>query len=410
MNSLAPGDMVLHDDWSNLARHRDLPDIDHDRLRAYRMGRLKSALADHDAAMCLLVNPISLRYAADYTSYALFQSHIPTTYMFLSQDGPSVIHGVWGPPPGVDEVRPARPLSYFDGGRELPEAARLLADDVVAYLNEIGTDNRRVAVEYVNPGLTQALMQRGLDVIDGVMVAEEARIIKSEDEIACMKWSIGVAELGIAKIKEALKPGVTEVRLWALLNYANLANSGGWHEGQMLVSGPRTNPWCQVASDRKIESGDLVGFDTDMVGPYGYFADISRTLHCGPAPPTRRQKQLYRLAREEIDHNLALIRPGVTFTDLQQQAWPVPGEFHENAYSCIIHGVGMCDEYPRVAPLFRGVNMYDGTLQSGMVICVESYMGAVGEPNGVKLEEQVLVTNDGYETLTGYPLEERLLD
>ena len=84
------------------------------------------------------------------------------------------------------------------------------------------------------------------------------------------------------------------------LNYINVANDGDWHDGRMLASGPRTNPWCQEASPRRAESGDLVGVDTDMVGPSGYFADVSRTFHCGPARPTRRQKEPYRLAVEEI--------------------------------------------------------------------------------------------------------------
>ncbi len=410
MSENNPDNMVLNDGWSDLSRFRPLPDIDFDELHRYRLQRIRQALKKTGAAMCVLVNPISLRYAAGYRTYALFQAHIPTTYLFVPIEGPVVIHGVYGPPPNVDEVRPARPISLFDGGSELAEYARQFADDVVNYLSELGTDNRRVAIEYVNPSLTQALMQRGLEVLDGVNVSEMARVIKSNDEIECMRWAIAVAELGIAKMKQALGPGVSELQLWALLNYANLANDGDWHDGRMLASGPRINPWCQEASDRRIEAGDLVGFDTDMIGPYGYFADISRTFFCGPGTPNKRQKQLYRLALDEIEHNLALVRPGITFSEFQQEAYMPAEEFHENAYPCIIHGVGMCDEYPKIAPAFRGDTAYDGVLETGMVICIESYMGAVGEPYGVKLEQQVLITDQGYEMLSTYPLEEILLD
>ena len=375
------------------------------------LARLQNELKRNDAAMCVLVNPISLRYAADYRSYALFQAHIPTTYLFVPQEGPVVIHGLYGPTPRVDDVRNNRALSYFDGGPDLADGARTLADDVVNYLSEIGTDNRRVAVEYVNPSLTQALMQRGLEVMDGVRISEQARVIKSEDEIACMKWAIAVAELGIAKVWEALKPGVTELQLWGLLNYTNLANNGDWHDGRMLASGSRINPWLQEASPRAIEAGDLVGFDTDMIGPYGYFADISRTFHCGPNKPTRRQKEVYQLAAAEIEHNLALVNPGITFSEFQQRAFAVPEEYRKNAYACIVHAVGMCDEYPRINPVFRGPNPYDGKIKAGMVLCIESYMGAEGETGvGVKLEQQVLVTDDGYEMLSSYPLEEALME
>jgi Xaa-Pro aminopeptidase len=178
----------------------------------------------------------------------------------------------------------------------------------------------------------------------------------------------------------------------------------------MLASGPRTNPWCQEASPRRVEAGDLVGFDTDMIGPFGYFADISRTFYCAPGQPSPRQKQLYRLAVEEIEHNLKLVRSGITLREFQRKAFVQAEEFHENAYPCVIHGVGMCDEYPRVNPIFRGVNFYDGVLRTDMVICVESYVGAVGERDGVKLEQQVRVTQDGYEMLSTYPLETVLLD
>jgi Xaa-Pro dipeptidase len=305
---------------------------------------------------------------------------------------------------------PVRPISYFDGGDNLADNARLLADDLVRYLSETGTENRRVAIEYVNPSVTQACLQRGLEVIDGIVLSERARLIKSPDEIECIKWAVAVAELGMAKMKESLRPGVTELQLWGLLNYTNLANHGEWHEGRMLASGPRINPWLQEATQRVIESGDLVGFDTDMVGPLGYFCDISRTFHCGPAAPTKRQKEIYRLAYEEVQHNMKLIRPGITFHELQQQSFPIPEAFQENAYTCIVHGVGMCDEYPRIDPLHRGLNPYNGTLEAGMVVTVESYMGAVGERDGVKLEEQVLVTEDGCELLSSYPMEESLLN
>ncbi len=410
MDSSSPDQMVINENWSDLRQYRNLPEIDFSRLHAYRMERMRGALEKAGASMCLLVSPISLRYAIDYRTYGLFQSHIPTTYAFVPVEGPVVLSGAYGVPPAVDYVRPARPISFFDGGHELSEGARLLADDLVRYMDEIGSDNRRIAVEYVNPSLTQALIQRGFEVIDGVTVSEDARVIKSEDEIACIRWACAVAELGIEKLKEALKPGVTEVQLWALLNYTNLANNGDWHDGRMLASGPRTNPWCQEASERVVEAGDLVGFDTDMIGPYGYFADISRTFHCGPDKPTKRQKQLYRYAVEEVEHNLTLMRPGITLSEIQQQAIQMPEEFHQNAYPCVIHGVGMCDEYPRVNPIFRGPLFYDGVLEPGMVICVESFIGGEHDREGVKLEQQVLITEDGYEMLSSYPWEESLLD
>ena len=401
---------VFNDNWSDLTQFQEMPQINVERMFEYRRERLREQLRLHDADFCILINPISLRYAVDYRSYMLFQSHIPTVYLFLPQQGPTVFYGCYYDVPQVDDFRPGRAHAFFEGGTNIDSAATALADDVVAYLDEIGSRRRRVAIEYVNPSVTQALEARGVEVIDGVRIAELARVIKSDDEIACMRWAIAVGQHGAAMLKRALRPGVTELQLWGLLNYTNIANNGDWHEGRMLASGPRINPWLQEASNRRIEAGDLVGFDTDMVGPYGYFVDLSRTLHCGPAKPTRRQKQIYRMAVDEIEHNLKLVRPGMTLLEMQRLAYPVAEECRQNAYPCIMHAVGMCDEYPQAKPLFRGVNPYDCTLQAGMVLCIESYMGPLGERDGVKLEQQVLVTEHGYELLTTFPYEESLLD
>ena len=403
---------IAPDDWSQLAQHRALPAIDTQRMLSYRLQRVRDQLRRAGAAMGIFVSPVSLRYAVDYSGYALFQAHIPSSYLFVAADGPVVMHGIFGdPPPLVDAVRPARPIAYFHAGSRMSEHAHLLAGDIKRFLDKLGTDNRRVAIEYVNPSVTQAAMASGLEVIDAAGLIEEARMIKSEDEIECMRWSIAVADLGIEKMKAAARPGITELQLWGLLNYTNLANDGNWHDGRMLSSGNRINPWYQEASERKLEAGDLVGFDTDMVGPFGYCADISRTFFCGPGQPTKRQKFLYQQAVNEIEHNLTLVRDGVSLESFGTHAYVQPEEFHANQYVCIFHGVGMCDEAPKLYyPENRQERGYPGLLRENMVICLESYVGAVGERDGVKLEQQVRVTRDGYELLSTYPLESDLLD
>ena len=402
--------LVTKDNWSDLRQFKELPNIDHDRLHNYRIKRLREEIRKANVAALVMVNPISLRYAVDYSTYALFQSRIPSTYLFMSEEGPTIIFGAFADTPLIDRSCPANYISFFDAAENLTENAHLFSENILKYLEEIGTNNRRIAIEYVNPSVTQACLRKDLEVLDGIAISEKARLIKSEDEIECIRWSIAVAELGIEKMKEALKPGVTELQLWGLLNYTNLANHGEWHDGRMLASGPRINPWLQEATQRSIKSGDLVGFDTDMIGPLGYFCDISRTFHCGPTKPTKRQKEIYRLAHDEIQHNLQLIKPGATFHEIQNSSYPIPIECRENAYTCIMHGVGMCDEYPRINPAHRGPNPYDGKLEAGMVLAVESYMGPLGEENGVKLEEQVLVTREGYEILSNYPMEKSLLE
>ena len=152
--------------------------------------------------------------------------------------------------------------------------------------------------------------------------------------------------------------------------------------------------------------GDLVAFDTDMIGPFGFCADISRTWICGDARPDDEQRRLYEAAYTEVHENLRMVRAGAAFSELTTRGYKQSAEFIQNRYPCLAHGVGMSDEYPVI--FYREdfpTNGYDGELQANSVLCIESYVGADAGRNGVKLEQQVLVTETGYELLSEYPLE-----
>ena len=214
----------------------------------------------------------------------------------------------------------------------------------------------------------------------------------------------------MARMREALRPGMTENALWSLLVQANAEHGGEWMETRLLASGGRTNPWYQECSDRVIRAGDLVAFDTDLVGPFGYCVDISRTFRCGPGRPTAEQRDLYRHAYEQIQFNIDLLRPGMRFREFAEKSWKVPARFLANRYVCLAHGVGLVDEYPDIVhPLDWSTGGYDGIFEPNMTICVESYIGLENGLEGVKLEEQVLLTESGTEILSTFPYEDELL-
>mgnify|MGYP002529321045 FL=1 len=120
-------------------------------------------------------------------------------------------------------------------------------------------------------------------------------------------------------MREALEPGLTENQLWAILHETNIAMGGEWIETRLLASGGRTNPWFQECGDKVIRAGELVAFDTDLIGPFGYCADISRTYFCGPGRPSDEQKRIYAMARDQIETNIALLAPGMTFRELAEK-------------------------------------------------------------------------------------------
>ena len=157
---------------------------------------------------------------------------------------------------------------------------------------------------------------------------------------------------------------------------------------------------------REIEAGDMVSFDTDLVGPYGYCADISRSWLCGDMKPSDEQRRLYAAAYEQIQTNIALLKPGMSFKEVSEKAWPIPEEFLSNRYGSLIHGVGLADEYPSIKHWTDfELKGYEGIVTPGMTLCVESFIGVEGGKEGVKLEEQVLITEEGVEVLSKYPFE-----
>jgi Xaa-Pro aminopeptidase len=210
-------------------------------------------------------------------------------------------------------------------------------------------------------------------------------------------------------MQEALVPGMTENDLCAILHAENIRRGGEWIETRLLSSGPRTNPWFQECSARVIESGDLVAFDTDLIGPYGYCCDISRTWLAGDKRPTNEQRSLYAMAEEQIAANMEMLKPGRTLRELSFAARSLPAAYLPNRYSVLFHAVGLCDEYPSV-PYSEDFDRagYDGVLEANMIVCVESYVGRHGGHEGVKLEEQVLITETGYEQMSSYPRDSRL--
>jgi len=395
------------------ATRLNTPAIDLDAMHRYRLDRLRQELIARDIPLCILLNPISLRYAVDFREYALFQSHIPMFYLFVAAEGPLVMHSASHQTCDlVDEYRQGVGFNPFDSGLELDQGARRFARQVKNFLHQLGVYDRNpsVALEAVPADVFGALKSQRINLVNADPLIENARSIKSKQEIECMKHSIAVAELGISQMRQALVPGITENQLWSILHQVNIAHGGDWMEGRMMASGPRTNPWLQEATDRVIHDGELVAFDTDMVGPFGYCADISRTWLCGDKRPTAAQQEVYRHAYEEVQHNTRQIQPGMQFSELIRRIYPRGEEFIAHRYPCAFHGVGMSDEYPKLYYPEDRDRQYEGTIMPDMVLCVESFTGSVHGGEGVKLEQMVRVTEDGTEILSNTPFEGGLLN
>ncbi len=391
--------------------------LESEALKRYRLHRVQEQLRRYDCAGMVLYDSINIRYASGTNYMPVFGMHMEGRYCFVSAEGkivlfdkPHMLH-LWAEDNIIGEVRPAIAWRRMIAGSDVEHNVTRWANEIHDALTASGGSNKRLAIDRCEPAAAFALTRLGVEIVDAQELMEHARAIKSKEEIECMKASITVAEIGMARTQEGLAPGITENELWSILAKTNIEYGGEWLECRLLTSGERTNPWLQEASNKVITAGELVAFDTDMVGPFGYCADISRTYFCNPGQPTAEQKGLYQLAYDELHHNKELMQPGLTFREIVENAWPVPRAYAANSYAFVAHGVGMCDEWPNVYQRERleKQKQTEVQLEPGMVMCVESYIGTSGGSQGVKLEDQVLITQSGYENLSTYPFEETLL-
>jgi Xaa-Pro aminopeptidase len=380
--------------------------------RNYRIARLRAEMLRQDCSALILYNPINIRYAFDYANMQIWTMHEMMRHALIFAEGPAIMFEFKGCEhlcalgANIDEIRPALGYIYMAFGDRAEARASEWAKEIADLWRQHGKGGR-IAVDRIEPHGLAALEAQGLHPLDGQKIMEHARAIKCPAEIEMMRWTIRVAESGMARMYEVSEPGVTENEVWAELHHENIRSGGEWFEARLLSSGPRTNPWMQEASDRIIRRGEMISFDTDMVGPYGYCADLSRSWTCGHTRMTNQQRSIYAKSLDQIEHNTALLRPGLSFRDFNERSWRIPEKHQPYRYGLALHGVGLVDEWPVVAlhTDFGGpYGQEDEVFRPGMTVCVESLMAEEGSES-VKLETQVLITESGHERLDSFPWE-----
>ncbi|MDA0107276.1 Xaa-Pro peptidase family protein [Vibrio sp. La 4.2.2] len=386
------------------------------KMREYRLKRIVDQLQARDLAGVLLFDPLNIRYATDSTNMQLWIAHNHARACFVSAEGYMILWDFHNCDhlsahlPLVKEVRNGASFFYFETGNRTNEHAHHFAKEIADIVKRHGGGSNRIAVDKIEIVGLRELDKQGLDIFDGQEVMELARAVKNTDEINAMRCSIASTEIAMKKMQEATVPGVTENDIWSVLHAENIKRGGEWIECRILSSGPRTNPWFQECGPRIVKEGELLAFDTDLIGPYGFCADLSRTWLIGDVEATEEQRHLYRVAYEHIQHNMEILKPGMTFEEVTRSGLLLPEKYRPQRYGVMMHGVGLCDEYPSIRyPEDLEGHGYDGVLEPGMALCVEAYVGAVGGKEGVKLEDQVIITEDGFENLTNYPFEKELL-
>ncbi|MEM7207418.1 MAG: Xaa-Pro peptidase family protein [Pseudomonadota bacterium] len=379
-------------------------------IQSHRLERITQQLHQNDCAAIVLFDPVNLRYATGTRNMQVWTMHNFVRYAVVFANGDQVLYDI--PSSAhlakglIDDIRPSLSPDYMIVGERGEEMAKRWASEMLALLVEKHCAGQRLAIDRADLALVLAAQSQQLSLCDGKMIMERARAIKSVAEVYALRDSLHTAEASVTAMREMLEPGMRESDAMAKLIASSIERGGEYPETRLLSSGPRTNPWFQETSDRVIQNGDMLAFDTDLIGPDGFYNDISRSWVVGDKKPNDEQRRLYSIAYAQMQHNTELLRPGMGFLDYSDQSFELPENCVPNRYADVAHGCGLGVEYPLI--WYREDEewgAYDGIFEENMVVCIECYVGELGGREGVKLEQPVWLSADGPVVLSEFPFE-----
>lgn len=383
-------------------------DVDLVQLRLGRLDRLQRAMADHDVEVMVLANEPNVRFATGASAMPVYAMSTFARCAVVAQRGTPILfehaNSVHRSALRAPDVRPMHAWEFYDD----PSAqAAIWADETLAAARELGASGDRVAVDRLGTPAFLALLERGAQVQDSAPVTQQARRVKTPEEIELFDVNAALIMEMLAAFEGAIAPGVSERELLAVLSDVMVRGGGEYLATTTVCSGPNTNPWRAEATDRRIEQGDLVFVDTDTVGIEGCFFCVSRTFAVGA--PTAEQRAIYRESHEWLVEMTSLVRPGITCGELAELAPALPARFSAQRYECFFHGIGLEEENPSVCHPDDEQPNPETELEEGAALVVELYAGEPGARDGVKLGDELLVTTGGHRVFAPYPFSETLL-
>jgi Xaa-Pro aminopeptidase len=387
--------------------------VDFARLREYRLARARAALESSECGAFLLFDFYNIRYTTQTWIGGALGDKM-TRYALLTRGGEPVLwdfgsaarhHQLYAP-----WLRPENCRAGMLGlrGAIAPEAGLMesAVTQIAGMLRDAGVAGAPVGVDIVEPPFLFEMQRQGLHVVDAQQLMLDARQIKSADEIMLLAQAAAMVDGVYQDIVEALKPGVRENEIVALASKRLYEMGSDQVEAINAVSGERCNPHPHNFSDRLIRPGDQAFFD--IIQSYnGYRTCYYRTFGVGSA--TAAQRDAYTKAREWMDASIETVKAGVG-TDEVALVWPAATEFgfadEMAAFGLQFgHGLGLgLHERPIISRLNSLEHPIE--IQAGMVFALETYCPATDGFSAARIEEEVVVTEDGPRVLTQFPAQE----
>jgi Xaa-Pro aminopeptidase len=387
--------------------------VDFHRLREYRLARAMQALEATECGAFLLFDFYNIRYTTQTWIGGALGDKM-SRYALLTRDGSPHIwdfgsaakhHKLFAPWLNPDHSH-AGMLGLR--GAIHPEVGLIKAavTTIKGMLHDAGLGNAPIGVDLVEPAFLFEMQAQGIEVVDIQQDMLGARSIKNVDEIMLLSQAAAMVDGVYQDITEALKPGIRENEIVGLAAKRLYELGSDQVEAINAVSGERCNPHPHNFTDKIIRPGDQAFFD--IIHSFnGYRTCYYRTFSVGSSTPA--QHDAYAKAREWMDLAIQKVRPGVG-TDEVAALWPKAEEFgfanEMDAFGLQFgHGLGLgLHERPIISRLNSMTNPVE--IQAGMVFALETYCPASDGVSAARIEEEVVITENGAQVLTRFPAQE----
>ncbi len=389
--------------------------IDVERLRRERQEKARKGLRDHGVAAFLATRSDNTRYLVGLRGPE-FQPALWYT-LFPAESEPIVFHHAgWLPiypqeAPWVKEWRLARAwLSRGPGEEASRLEAERFAREVKQELVAKGIENEKLALLGFDGLAQQALRDVGVTVVDGWPIMLDITKTKTVDEISCLKMAFDATDAGWYRTQELLKPGSIDVDVSAEAMLA--AHKAGAEETPAghLRSGIISFDRAFAGTGRIINYGDLVYGSYCQVKYMGYNTCYYRTFSVGKEPDAK-VKSWYSELVDRLNNVIEAIKPGGSTAEAAAHFAPASKwGYKEEAELLTLeigHGIGLYNYgYPIVNRQWSLDHPQE--FEVGMTLAVEGREGVPGE-GGVRLEDAVVITENGAELLDRWPRDEILV-
>lgn len=385
--------------------------IDWATVRAHRVGRMRDEMRREGLDAILVLRLENVRYVASFKGVFSMFTNFVRNAILLPLEGEPVAFIT-----GFDAARAAATVPWLKrvipfGSIEDPDNAEHLARNLFRpEFEKLGVENGTIGVDGTLisffRGLEKAMPQATFTTADRAML--RARAIKHPYEHQALRWSSLIADVAMQEAFETIRPGQREMEILAGIRQ-RMFSMGAEGVGGFVSSGEHSGfPFARISNDRVVRAGDLVLMD---IGCYvnGYYSDFARTFPIGS--PTREQQKIFKTVAKATEAALSVLRPGAHSDEIYEAhaeviraaGYAERSDTLTTAHSsaCVVgHGCGTVLHEP---PIIGGGQAYARIkIEPGMAFCVEPSIH-VGDIGGVRIEETVVVTETGYETITRTP-------